>query len=78
MDNSAGTFERSCDHWSEAGRQEMEDFYALASVDYQHLAEAIDWKTWLETRQKAVGSADRAARKLYPACWPVHTHLTVY
>jgi SAM-dependent methyltransferase len=66
MENSAGTFERSCDHWSEAGRREMEDFYALASVDYQHLAEAIDWKTWLETRQKAVGP--RSLRLLDVAC----------
>jgi SAM-dependent methyltransferase len=66
MDNTADTFERSCDHWSEAGRGEMEDFYALASVDYQHLAEAIDWKTWLETRQKIVGP--RSLRVLDVAC----------
>lgn len=66
MAKVADTFERSCDHWSEAGRLEMEDFYALASVDYQHLAEAIDWKTWLETRQEAVGS--RCLRLLDVAC----------
>lgn len=66
MSNSADTFERSCDHWSEAGRQEMEGFYALASVDYQHLAEAIDWKVWFEARQKEVGS--RCLRLLDVAC----------
>lgn len=66
MSNSADTFERSCDHWSEAGRLEMEGFYALASVDYQHLAEAIDWKVWFETRQKKVGS--RSLQLLDVAC----------
>ena len=34
----------------------MEDFYALASIDYHHLAEAFDWKTWFETRQTKVGA----------------------
>ena len=66
MPNLADTFERSCDHWSEAGRLEMEGFYALASVDYRHLAEAINWKTWLEARQKLVGS--RCLRLLDVAC----------
>ncbi|MDC0196480.1 class I SAM-dependent methyltransferase [Gammaproteobacteria bacterium] len=66
MANSADTFERSCDHWSEAGRSEMEDFYALASVDYRHLAEAIDWETWFKTRQKIVGQ--RSLRLLDVAC----------
>jgi SAM-dependent methyltransferase len=66
MANTADTFERSCDHWSEAGRQEMEGFYALASVDYRYLAEAIDWKMWLESRQKTVGP--RNIRLLDVAC----------
>ncbi len=66
MANLSDTFERSCEHWSEAGRREMEDFYALASVDYRHLAEAIDWKAWLEARQKEVGS--RRLRLLDVAC----------
>jgi len=52
MTKSADKFERSCDHWSESGRQEMENSYALASVDYRHSTEAIDWKSWFETRQK--------------------------
>ena len=44
----------------------MEDFYALASIDYKYLAEAIDWKHWLETRQKKVGP--RCIRLLDIAC----------
>jgi SAM-dependent methyltransferase len=60
------TFERSCEHWSEAGRAEMEAFYALASVDYRHLAEALDWKAWLQARQKQAG--DRPLRLLDVAC----------
>ena len=66
MKTPADTFERSCDHWSEAGRAEMEDFYSLASVDYKYLAEAIDWKHWLEARQKKVGG--RCLRLLDIAC----------
>ena len=49
------TFQRSCEHWSEASRPEMELFYALASVDYKYLAEAFDWRGWLEQRQAEVG-----------------------
>ncbi len=44
----------------------MEDFYSLASVDYKYLAEAIDWKHWLEARQKKVGG--RCLRLLDIAC----------
>ncbi|MEM6499660.1 MAG: methyltransferase domain-containing protein [Pseudomonadota bacterium] len=43
----ADTFERSCSHWSEHGRAGMEHFYALASVDYDHLAASFDWAAWL-------------------------------
>jgi SAM-dependent methyltransferase len=64
--NLSDTFKRSCDHWSEAGRLEMEGFYALAYVDYNHLAEAINWKLWLENRQKKIGS--RSLRLLDVAC----------
>ncbi|MEM9839603.1 MAG: class I SAM-dependent methyltransferase [Pseudomonadota bacterium] len=49
------TFDRSCAHWSEEGRAEMERFYAIASVDYRHLAEARDWGSWLKAKQKAAG-----------------------
>jgi SAM-dependent methyltransferase len=37
------TFERSCQHWSEEGRAGMEAFYRLATIDYQLLAEQLDW-----------------------------------
>ena len=66
MNEDFDTFERSCDHWSETGRVGMEGFYALASVDYQHLAEAINWDNWLKTKQKEVGS--RCLRLLDVAC----------
>jgi SAM-dependent methyltransferase len=60
------TFQRSCDHWSEAKRSEMEDFYALASVDYRHLAQALDWQAWLTTQQARV--VGRSLRLLDVAC----------
>lgn len=60
------TFARSCAHWSEAGRRGMEDFYALATADYRHLAEAHDWAGWLEAQQARVG--DRPLRLLDVAC----------
>lgn len=37
------TAQRSLEHWSEAGRTEMEAFYALATEDYRQLTEARDW-----------------------------------
>jgi SAM-dependent methyltransferase len=37
------TARRSLDHWSEAGRSEMQAFYALATEDYRQLASARDW-----------------------------------
>jgi SAM-dependent methyltransferase len=39
----ADTFERSCEHWSDAAREEMEMFYELARVDYRYLAQAYNW-----------------------------------
>ena len=66
MVSTADTFTRSCDHWSEVGRLEMEGFYALASVDYRHLADAINWRAWLESRQKVVGP--RSLKLLDVAC----------
>ncbi|HST64720.1 MAG TPA: class I SAM-dependent methyltransferase [Mycobacteriales bacterium] len=41
------TAQRSLDHWSEAGRAEMEAFYALATEDYRQLAAAGDWSAAL-------------------------------
>ena len=49
------TFLRSCAHWSESSRKEMEAFYTLAYIDYKYLAEAFDWKNWLEIHQNNVG-----------------------
>lgn len=43
MTARADTFERSCEHWSDAARDEMEKFYQLARVDYRYLAQAYDW-----------------------------------
>jgi SAM-dependent methyltransferase len=44
------TADRSLAHWSEAGRAEMEAFYALATEDYRQLALAADWATLLGDR----------------------------
>ncbi len=63
---NADTFERSLEHWSEANRQGMEHFYALATADYRHLAEALDWKTWLENCQRT--APGRSLRLLDVAC----------
>jgi SAM-dependent methyltransferase len=60
------TFLRSCAHWSEDKRAEMDAFYALATADYRILAEALDWRGWLEARQRLVG--DRPLRLLDVAC----------
>ena len=60
------TFLRSCEHWSEANRKEMEAFYSLASIDYKYLAEAFDWKKWLENCQAGVGQ--RRLKLLDIAC----------
>jgi SAM-dependent methyltransferase len=37
------TARRSLDHWSEAGRLEMQAFYALATEDYRQLVAARAW-----------------------------------
>ena len=60
------TFIRSCEHWSETSRNEMQDFYALASIDYKYLAEKFEWKKWLETHQANVGQ--RKLKLLDAAC----------
>ncbi len=58
--------QRSCAHWSDAKRGEMEDFYALATGDYRHLAEAIDWRAWLDAERRRVGA--RPLKLLDVAC----------
>jgi SAM-dependent methyltransferase len=57
MTERLDTFERSCEHWSDAGREEMEAFYELARVDYRYLAEAYDWRAAFTelARQKSGG-----------------------
>ncbi len=60
------TFTRSCKHWSETSRNEMENFYTLASIDYKHLAEGFEWKKWLEIHQINVGK--RRLKLLDIAC----------
>jgi SAM-dependent methyltransferase len=57
------TAARSLDHWSEAGRREMEAFYALAVEDYRQLAAARDWAA--DLRRQAV---DGRVRLLDVAC----------
>ncbi|MGH3673438.1 MAG: class I SAM-dependent methyltransferase [Pseudonocardiaceae bacterium] len=47
------TAQRSLDHWSEAGRAEMQSFYALATEDYRVLAAARDWAA--DLRRRATG-----------------------
>ena len=60
------TFLRSCEHWSEANRKEMEAFYSLAAIDYKYLAKVFDWKKWLENFQADVGQ--RRLKLLDIAC----------
>ena len=60
------TFMRSCEHWSESSRNEMQNFYTLASIDYKHLAEKFNWKEWLEAHQANIGK--RGLKLLDIAC----------
>lgn len=46
------TRERSLAHWSEKGRDEMDAFYRVATLDYRMLAEAWDWWTFFEDRRQ--------------------------
>ena len=64
--DASDTYARSCDHWSESSRAEMDAFYTLATQDYRHLAEAHDWATWLADHQRVAG--DRPLRLLDVAC----------
>ena len=57
------TAQRSLDHWSEAGRAEMQAFYALATEDYRQLAGARDWDADL-----AGHAVDGRVRLLDVAC----------
>jgi len=64
MEARADTFERSCEHWSDAGRDEMEAFYELARVDYRYLAEAYDWADAF----RSMGGRRSGARLIDIAC----------
>jgi SAM-dependent methyltransferase len=66
MADCSATFDRSCAHWSEAKRAEMEAFYALASKDYDELAQAFGWWDFLRGRQARAGG--RSLRLLDVAC----------
>lgn len=57
MNRAPDTFERSMAHWSEAGRAEMEAFYAVATQDYRELARAHDWSGWIEGRSRILDVA---------------------
>lgn len=57
------TAQRSLDHWSEAGRSEMQAFYALATEDYRQLAAARQWEADL-----AEHAVDGSVRLLDVAC----------
>lgn len=61
------TAARSLAHWSEAGRAEMEAFYALAWLDYRLLAEALDTRG-LFARLRARRPAAAPLRLLDVAC----------
>ena len=53
---STDTAARSLAHWSEAGRHEMEAFYALAQLDYEQLAGVRDWRGLLARLRTEKGS----------------------
>lgn len=57
------TAQRSLDHWSEAGRPEMQAFYALATEDYRQLAAARPWGADLASH-----AVDGRVRLLDVAC----------
>jgi SAM-dependent methyltransferase len=44
------TQDRSLAHWSEVGREEMDAFYQVATLDYKELALASDWDALLPSR----------------------------
>ena len=52
MTAAADTAQRSLEHWSEAGRAEMQAFYALATEDYRQLVLAADWPAMLAARAR--------------------------
>ena len=57
LSNTDDTAARSLAHWSEAGRAEMDAFYALARLDYERLATAVDWGQALRDTAARTGGA---------------------
>ncbi|MFT5420151.1 MAG: SAM-dependent methyltransferase [Candidatus Endobugula sp.] len=76
------TFERSCAHWSEDGREGMDNFYTYATIDYGHLARRIDWPALLATLSKQTGTlqlADLACGSgKFPAALLQHTPISKF
>ncbi len=71
--NEVDTADRSLAHWSEAGRAGMEAFYALATADYRHLAEAADWAGLLAGRSTLLDVACGSGK--FPAALLAHSGL---
>jgi SAM-dependent methyltransferase len=64
---SADTAARSLASWSEAGRDQMEAFYAFAALDYELLAKVADWGAAL-ARAQSDRAEPGALRLLDVAC----------
>jgi SAM-dependent methyltransferase len=56
----ADTFDRSCAHWSDDGREGMDAFYTYATIDYAYLARLIDWPALLASLSKETGVLELA------------------
>jgi SAM-dependent methyltransferase len=73
------TGERSLAHWSEAGREEMDAFYQVATLDYRELVRAFDWEGCLADRiakRSPVRILDVACGSgKFPAALRAHTGL---
>lgn len=67
------TYERSLEHWSEAGREEMDAFYALARLDYELLAKRLDWARLLEGRRTLLDVACGSGK--FPEALVAHAEL---
>lgn len=68
MGAASDTAARSLAHWSEAGRAEMEAFYALAREDYRLLALERDWPALLRDVWSRAAREERALAVLDVAC----------
>ena len=75
----ADTFDRSCEHWSDAGVDGMHNFYTYATADYAHLAKAVNWPALLASladEQGQIALADIACGSgKFPTALVEHTKL---